>query len=196
MDGDRVGLLERAPWARRHRLDVHAYDRMAEVGLLEPDARVELIEGEIVDMVPIGVGHGGATTGLTNILAVAAAGRALVTAGGPLRLSDDSEPQPDVMLVRPRADFYRTAHPVPADVLLVIEVSESSLRFDRTVKLPLCARHGIPEYWIANLVEGVVEVYRDPEGEVWRATTRAGRGEVVEPAPFPGLRVAVSDILG
>ena len=196
MDGDRPGLLERAPWATRRKLDVGEYYRMAEAGVLGPDERVELIEGEIVAMVPIGSGHGGTVTGLNNRLVIAAAGRALVTVQSPLRLSDRSEPEPDLMLVKPRADAYRAAHPTAADVLLLIEVSESSLRFDREVKLPLYARHGVPEVWIVNRPGEVVEVHRDPADEAWRTTRRAGRGTVLEPALLPGLRIAVDDVLG
>lgn len=196
MDGDTVGLLAREPGVRRHKLDVDAYYRMAEVGILGPDDRVELIEGEIVDMAPIGSGHSGAGGGLTDAFYAAVGGRAVVSVQGPLRLSRTSEPQPDLMLLRPRADRYRDSHPGPGDVLLLVEVADSTLRTDRNVKLPLYAEHGIPEVWIVNLPEGVVEVHREPQGEAWRSTLRAGRGDVIEPAALPGLRVAVSDILG
>lgn len=195
-DGNRAGLLEREPGVRRHKLDVAAYYRMAEVGILGPDDRVELIEGEIVDMAPIGSAHGGTVDGLAEAVHAGLERRAIVRVQGPLRLSDESEPQPDLMLLRPRADRYRASHPGPGDVLLLVEVSDSTLRTDRNVKLPLYARHGIPEVWIVNLPDGVVEVHREPQGEAWRTTQRAGRGEVLEPHLLPGLRIAVSDVLG
>lgn len=201
MDGaplhqDASGLLERAPWVRRHRLSVRDYYRMAEAEILGPDERVELIEGEIVEMAPIGSGHGGTANRLTRRLVMAVGERGVVAVGNPLRLSDDSEPQPDLLVLRPRADDYAGAHPTPPDVLLLIEVADSTLRTDRIVKLPLYARHGIPEVWIVNLPEGIIETYRDPDGEAWRATRRAGRDEVLEPALLPGLRVAVAEVLG
>lgn len=196
MDGDRPSLLERVPEVRRHKLDVHGYYRMAEAGILTREDRVELIEGEIVDMVPIGSPHSGAVSSLINLLTVAARGRATVTAQSPLRLSDTSEPQPDFMLLKPRADFYRGAHPAAADVLLLVEVAQSSLAYDRKVKLPLYARHGVPEVWIVNIGDGVVEVYRDPKDDAYRSTARAVRGDMLEPAALPGLRVAVTEVLG
>lgn len=196
MDGDRPSLLEQAPWVRRHKLDVRDYYRMGEAGIFEPGERVELIEGEIIDMAPIGSEHSGTVNALIGKLAVAVGDRAMVTAQSPVRLSDISEPQPDFMLLKPRADFYRSEHPVPAEVLLLVEVADSSLRFDRTVKLPLYARHKVPEVWIVNIGDGVVEVYRNPKDDAYLATTRATRDEVLEPALLPGLRIAVTEILG
>lgn len=196
MDGDRPGLLQRLPEVRRHRLDVRDYYRMAEAGILTREDRVELIEGEIVEMVPIGSGHSGTVNALTYRLTRAAGDRALVSVQGPLRLSDSSEPQPDLMLLQPRADFYRNAHPTAAEVLLLVEVAQSSLAYDRKVKLPLYARHGVPEVWIVNLEEGVVEVYRTPKDEIWQDTALAARGAMLEPAALPGLRVAVDEVIG
>jgi Uma2 family endonuclease len=196
MDGDRPSLLEQAPWVKRHKLDVREYYRMGEVGIFAPDERVELIEGEIIDIAPIGSQHSGTVNSLITELAAAARGRAVASAQSPLRLSDLTEPQPDFMLLKPRADNYRSEHPTPADVLLLVEVADSSLRYDRGVKLPLYARHGVAEVWIVNIGEGVVEVYRDPAGEAYRATARAARGEVLEPAVLPGLCIPVAEVLG
>ncbi|MEN0075175.1 MAG: Uma2 family endonuclease [Paracraurococcus sp.] len=196
MDGDRPGLLGRLPEVRRHKLDIRGYYRMAEAGILTRDDRVELIEGEIVDMVPIGSVHNGTLSGLTHAVFRGVGDRAVVTVQGPLRLSDHSEPQPDLLLLKPRADHYRSAHPAPADVLLLVEVAQSSLAYDRQVKLPLYARHRIPEVWIVNLGDGVVEVYREPKDEAYLATTRAARGDMLEPAALPGLRIAVTEVIG
>jgi Uma2 family endonuclease len=196
MDGDRPGLLEQAPWVKRHKLDVHGYYRMGEVGIFAEGERVELIEGEIIDMAPIGSEHSAAVGSLITDMAVAVAGRALVWAKNPLRLSDLDEPQPDVMLLKPQADRYRSAHPTAADVLLLVEVAQTSLAYDRKVKLPLYARHGVPEVWIVNIGDSVVEVYRDPKGEAYETTLRAMRGETLEPAALPGLRIAVTGVLG
>lgn len=196
MDGDRPGLLEQAPWVKRHKLDVRGYYRMGEAGIFAEGERVELIEGEIIDMAPIGSEHSAAVGSLIMGLAAAVAGRALVWAQNPLRLSDTNEPQPDLMLLKPRADRYRSEHPAPADVLLLIEVAQTSLSYDRKVKLPLYARHGVPEVWIVNIGDGVVEVYRDPKDNSYQATRHAGRGEMLEPAALPDLRVAVDEVIG
>src|ERR1700730_6270285 len=126
-------------WIPRHRIMVNEYYRMAEVGILPPDARVELIEGEIIDMAPIGSGHGGTVTQIVELLRDAARGRAQLLVQSALRLSDISEPEPDFALVKPRADFYKKKHPGPDDTFLIIEVSESSLRYDLQIKAPLYA---------------------------------------------------------
>jgi hypothetical protein len=199
MDGDRAstGLLERNPWVTRRKFDVAEYYRLAEAGILHEDDRVELIEGEIVAMVPIGSDHSGTVNGLNYALMRAAGDRAMVTVQNPLRLSDHSEPQPDFMLLKPRADFYRGRHPLPEDVLLLVEVSNSSLRYDREVKLPLYARHGIPEVWIVDVAARAVEVHRRPAGEGYAEALRvAPPGGVLEPSALPGLRLPVADILG
>lgn len=197
MDGDQAtGLLERNPWVTRRKFDVRDYYRLAEAGILREDDHVELIEGEIVTMVPIGSGHSGAVAALTYVFMHAAGSRATVVGQHPLRLSDISEPQPDVMLLKPRADFYRSGHPTAADVLLLIEVAQSSLRYDRGVKLPLYARHGVPEVWIVDLANRVVEVHRDPQPDGYAGSATFGPGEMLEPALLPGLRLPVVDAIG
>jgi Uma2 family endonuclease len=147
-------------------------------------------------MVPIGSGHSGAVNALNYLLMRAAGDRATVTAQSPLRLSDVSEPLPDFMLLKPRGDFYRGGHPTAADVLLLVEVAQSSLRYDRGVKLPLYARHGVPEVWIVDLTGRVVEVHRAPGPEGYADSATHAPDATLEPALLPGLRVAVSDILG
>lgn len=161
----------------RHRLDVDRYDRMAEAGIFDRDERIELIDGALIDMAPIGQGHEGAVNALTEALFLAFAGRAIVSPQNSLRLDRLNVPQPDFAVLRRRADFYATGdRPGPADVLLLVEVADSSLRYDRTVKLPLYARAGVPEYWIVDLPGRVVEAYRSPAGDRFteQATHRAG----------------------
>jgi Uma2 family endonuclease len=136
---------------RRHRLTVTDYYRMAEAGILRPDARVELIEGEIIDMAPIGSRHAGTVDQLASCLRRAAGERAIVRVQSPIRIDEHSEPEPDIVLLRPRADFYKTSHPGPSDVLLIIEVADTTLRYDRDVKTLLYARNGIPEVWIIDI---------------------------------------------
>ena len=182
------------PWITRWKLDVEAYHRLGEAGILRADDRVELIEGEVVAMSPIGAAHAGKVNRLNHLFARLVGDRALIALQNPIRLSDRTEPQPDVVLLRPRADFYETASPTPADIFLLVEVADSSLRFDRLVKLPLYARHGIPAVWIVDLLASLVEVHAGPRPEGYASTLRAGRGETV--APLPGLALRVDDILG
>lgn len=190
-------LLERHPAAvARRRFDVEAYYRMAEVGILGPDERVELIEGEIVAMAAIGADHARASTVLTRMFVLGAGREAVVRVALPVRLDPHNEPEPDLALVRPHPTDYADRHPGPADVLLLVEVSHTSLRVDRAVKAPLYARHGIPEYWIVDLVGRALERHRDPVPDGYRLVDRLGPGEGVAPAALPGLVVPLAEVLG
>jgi Uma2 family endonuclease len=182
-------------WILRHRITVDEYYRMAEVGILPPDARVELIEGEIIDMPPIGTGHGGTVMQLNELLRDAARGRAQVLVQSEIRLSDISEPQPDFALVKPRADFYKKKHPGPADTLLIIEVSESSLRYDLQVKAPLYARHGIPEYWVIDLKGRQVRFFRSPQSGQYADVSSTGTPGVVAPVALPEVQIDLTHVL-
>src|ERR1051325_2458824 len=144
---------------QRHCFNVEEYHRMVEVGLLTEDSRVELIEGEVVQMSPIGSRHGGTVNRASALLNGILEGRAMVSVQNPIRLNDFSEPQPDLALLKPRKDYYSDSHPTPEDVLVVIEVVDASLRYDRSVKLPLYARAGIREAWLIILQRQVVDVY-------------------------------------
>jgi Uma2 family endonuclease len=136
---------------QRHRLNVDEYHRMGRAGILPEDSRVELINGEIIDMAPIGSRHAGSVSQLNALLERATGDAAIVWVQNPIALSDHTEPQPDLALLRPREDFYKTAHPGPGDVLLVIEVADTTLAYDRDIKLPLYARASIPEAWLVDL---------------------------------------------
>jgi Uma2 family endonuclease len=148
-------------WPQRHRITVHDYHRMAEVGVLAPDARVELIEGEIIDMAPIGRDHQSIVDQLNRTLVRAVGDAAIVRVQGSIRLSQWSEPEPDLVLLAPRADFYRGEFALGTDTLLVIEVSDTTLRYDRDIKAPLYARHGVPEVWIVDVQNDGLLVYGD-----------------------------------
>ena len=191
-----TSLLARNPWVPRRKLDVAQYHRMGEAGIFRDRERVELIEGELIQMAPIGSGHSGAVNGTNRALIRAVGDQAIVSVHGPVRLGDYSEPEPDFMLLRPRDDDYRSKTPVAEDVLLLIEVSQSSLRYDRSVKLALYARHGIAEVWIVDLAANAVEWFRLPEGESYAETGRARRGETLTPALLPDVPVPVTAILG
>src|SRR5437667_3250875 len=146
----------------QHRFSVTDYYRMAETGVLKPGARVELLDGKIIDMSPIGPFHGGAVNRLIRFFGKMSSGRWLVSAQNPVHLDEYSEPQPDLMLLKPVPDDYTSRHPRPDDVFLVIEVADTSLDFDREEKLPAYGRAGISEVWILNLPAKVLEVYREP----------------------------------
>ena len=174
-------------WPRTHRLTVDEYYRMAEVGVLAPDARVELIEGKIIDMAPIGSRHAAAADLLAERFIQALGGSALVRVQGPVRLGPRSEPQPDISLLKPRDDRYAKSHPTAADVLLLVEVSDTSLQFDREIKARLYARHGIPELWIADLNDERLHIFRTPrEGDY--ADVSAVRAGIVR---IPALAIEV-----
>jgi Uma2 family endonuclease len=169
---------------------------MAEVGLLTEDDRVELIDGEIVEMAPIGDRHAGTVDYLAALCFSRLQNVAQVRVQNPILLSKHSELQPDVALLRPRADFYRGAHPGPADVLLVIEVADTTGAYDRAVKLPLYASSGVPEVWLVDLDGGRVEVHRAPRPEGYSEVRILRRGDSVSPQAFQGIKVSVDEVLG
>lgn len=172
------------------------YERMGEAGIFGEDARLELLEGEIYEMSPIGSPHSACVTILHQLLTLKFANKLIVFSQNPIRLDDFSEPQPDVALVRWRADFYKSSHPTPADVLLIIEVADSTVENDRSYKMPLYAKAGIAEAWLVNLVEECVELYAEPLGEAYQTVRRFTRGETVSAHSIESLNVGVSDILG
>ena len=169
---------------------------MAEVGILAPDARVELIDGEIIDMAPPGSLHAAAVHRLNEALVRAAEGRATLLIQNPIRLSEYSEPQPDLALLRRREDFYSDHHPRPADVLLVIEVADTSLRFDRETKIPLYAVHGIPEVWLVDLRGKRLVRHRVPEQGVYTLVDELVSGGALEVSAVPGIAVDLGWLFG
>jgi len=183
------------PVQTHHRFSVQDYYRMAETGVLHPDARVELLDGKIIDMSPIGPFHGGVTNYLNQIFTAAAKGRWLMSVQNPVRLGDHSEPQPDLMLLKPAKDFYRRRHPQPADVFLLIEISDSTLETDQEDKLPAYGRAGLPEVWLVNLNELTVEVYREPNFTGYASKTILQAGEQAKPLAFPDAAVDVAELL-
>lgn len=169
---------------------------MAETGILGEDDRVELIEGEIIEMTPIGSPHAGCVAYLTELFIRGAEGRATVIVQSPLRLDRHTEPQPDLMLARRRDDFYRERHPGPDDVLLLVEVADTSGRYDRGVKLPLYANAGIPEVWIIDLAQHRLEAYRLPSPDGYGEVRELGTGDRVAPVAFEDLLIEVGELLG
>lgn len=149
-------------WVSRHKLTVDDYHRLGSAGILAEGDRVELVGGDLIDMAPIGSRHAGLINKIVRLLSGIDDDVAILAIQNPVRLSLETEPQPDVALLRPRVDFYTDKHPEPADILLVIEVADASLRYDREIKVPLYARYGIPEYWIVDIENRQVVVYCDP----------------------------------
>lgn len=178
-----------------HRFSAEDYHKLAEVGILASDARVELLDGEIHDMSPIGPFHGGITKRLNRLFSSRAKGRWILSVQDAVGLDKYSEPQPDVTLLKPAPDDYTTHHPSPDDVLLLIEVADSSLELDRSRKIPLYARAAIPEVWIINLRELEIEVYREPHLIGYGKKTISRRGEILSPEMFPDVKVDVAELL-
>ena len=162
----------------RHRWTVAEYHRMAEVGLLHEDSRVELIDGEIIEMAPIGSEHAGHNNYLMSCLAHRLYGKAIVAGQNPVILGGYEEPRPDIALLRWRNDYYRTAHPHAEDVLLIIEISDSTLRYDHDVKIPLYAKNGIPEVWLLDIQNRQLEIQREPINGVYRQRDCRRAGQI------------------
>ena len=182
-------------WPRRHRITVDEYYRMAEIGLLAPDARVELIEGEIIDMPPIGSEHASVVDQLTQLLVHAVGERGIVRVQSAVRLSRITEPEPDVAVLVPRADFYRHAHPSGSEILLLIEVSDSTLRFDCDVKVPLYARNGVAEVWIVDLQSRCLLTHAGPAEGRYRSRATIDRPQTMPISALPGVTLDLSKLL-
>jgi len=180
---------------RTRRFTRREYHRLGEAGILGEDERVELLEGNLVEMSPIGSRHAACVKKINALFHRTLEGRALVGVQDPIRLSEDSEPQPDLVLLRPRADFYAEDHPGPEDVLLLVEVAEASLAYDREVKLPLYAQAGIPEVWLVHLAENQVEVHRGPREGRYGETQTLVPSQSLSPLAFPEVRFKVEDLL-
>jgi Uma2 family endonuclease len=181
---------------KKHMFSVEDWHKMGEMGFFMPETRAELIEGEIIDMAPIGSSHGGGVKWLLNNLVTQVAGSAIISVQDPLQLGDLSEPQPDLTVLRPVPHFYRNRHPTPEDVLLLVEVSDTTVNYDRKIKKSLYARYGIVEYWLVNLGEDCIEVYLNPQAQDYTLTRIMRRGETIVPSQLPNITVSVSDILG
>lgn len=181
---------------KRRRFTVADFLRLAEIGFLADDERVELIRGEIIEMSPISEGHASTVMRLVSLLSRMFGQRALLSVQNPVQLDDATLPQPDVALLRPRDDFYGQRHPGPEDTLLLIEVSDTTLTYDRRVKTALYSAAGVMEYWIINLQKRQIEVYREPQSEGYRTMTRYAPGETLSPLAFPEVQLDITEILG
>jgi Uma2 family endonuclease len=178
----------------RTRISTDRYQMMVATSVLTKYDRIELIEGDMLDMAPIGTKHSAITSRLNELLVLAVARSATVVVGGPVNLGEYSEPQPDLMLLKRRTDFYSGKIPEAGDVLLLIELSDSSLSFDQSVKLDLYARYGVAEYWVVDVEGRRIVTYREPTVRGYARTGEFTAADIVVPQAFPGVKIAVGEI--
>ena len=181
---------------KKHFFSVDEYYLMAQAGVFANQDRLELIDGEVVEMSPIGSTHQGCVDALCALLSEQLGKTAIVRVQGPIHIDEYSQPQPDIVLLKPRRDFYRRSHPTPGDILLVIEVADTSVEYDREIKLPLYARAGIQEAWLVLLSKDVVEVHSSPRIGRYQKVQRLKRAKKVQSQMMPGLALSVDSILG
>ncbi len=181
---------------QRYRFTVDEFARMGEAGIFTENDRVELIDGEILEMTPIGALHAGIVSRLTELIVTRVAGRAHVSVQNPVRLAPHTEPQPDIVVARRRQEFYTDRHPEPGDIFLVIEVADSSLRYDRTEKVPRYGRAGVPEMWLVDVDDAAVTVHTDPGPDGYATRRVLRRGDEVVAGGLAGLGFSVDQIFG
>jgi Uma2 family endonuclease len=182
--------------AVRHAFTVTEWHRMGEAGLFGEDARLELLDGEVIEMAPIGSRHASCVARLNVLLISALRDRAVIFPQSPVSLDDRSEPVPDLAVLSPRSDGYSRSHPRPEDVLLLIEVSDSTLVFDRDRKAAIYARAGVAETWVVDLEGDEILVLRSPQADRYTRVRTARRGEVIGIGALGGVALRVEDILG
>jgi Uma2 family endonuclease len=179
---------------KRHHFNVQQYHQMYEAGIFSESDRLELIYGELVTMSPINRRHAACVNRLTYLIGQDIGKRAVVAIQNPIHLSDESEPQPDVAVLKWQDDFYSSGHPTPADIYWLIEVADTTIGVDRRIKVPLYTESGITEIWLVNLNEDCLEVYRVRDGA--NETVVLHRGDAIASLSFPEIVFAVTDILG
>jgi Uma2 family endonuclease len=178
----------------RHKLSIEDFHQMGRAGILRDDSRVELIEGDLIDMAPIGSLHASVVSTLSMFFARQVGELAIVSTQNPVSLPPENEPQPDIALLKPNTDRYRSALPTGADVLLIVEVADTTVEYDREIKLPLYARHGIPEVWLIDLKGGVLEIYLEPTAKGYRKLLQPARGETITPVLANEVRLPLTEI--
>jgi Uma2 family endonuclease len=178
------------------RFTVKEYHQMNQAGILSEDDRVELINGEILEMSPIGTRHATCVRRLINLLVQILGQAAIIDAQNPIILNNFSEPQPDITLLKSRADFYASGHPQPEDILLLIEVADSTIEYDREIKIPLYANHEIAEVWLVDIDQQIITVYCQPSAEGYRKIDKFERGQTLFISYFPDIKIKIEQILG
>ncbi|MCL5291838.1 MAG: Uma2 family endonuclease [Actinobacteria bacterium] len=172
------------------------YHRMAQAGILREDDRVELIDGEVVKMTPIGRRHASCVARLSELFFRQLGNSALLWVQNPIDLDEYTEPKPDLALVHRQPNYYNNGHPTPTDVYLLVEICDSSAEPDRRVKVPLYAQYGIPQVWLLDLEQQIITIYTEPMSDGYRTARVARRGEQVAPSAFPDRVLPVAEILG
>jgi Uncharacterized protein conserved in cyanobacteria len=180
---------------QRRLFTVQEYHLMGDAGIFSNNERVELIEGEIIEMAAIGKRHAARVDRLADFFYELVRRRAIIRVQNPICLDDKSEPQPDIALVQRRTDFYEESLPNSEDILLLVEVSDSTIDYDRDVKVPNYARSGIQEVWLWDLEVNCLEVYRDPTANGYSSMQQFAGGEMVSPLAFPDFEVSINLIL-
>ncbi|NJO18081.1 MAG: Uma2 family endonuclease [Thioploca sp.] len=175
------------PTLLRHKLQITQFHQMRVAGIFRSEDRIELLEGELIDMPPIGPAHSGKTNQLSRLLLQAVGNTAIVSVQNPVMLSEDSESQPDLAILRWREDFYATTHPQPQDILLIVEIADTTASVDRTYKIPLYAQYNIPEVWLLDLQKRQLEIYRQPEADHYRYILIPKRDETVDLLLLPNI---------
>jgi Uma2 family endonuclease len=178
----------------RTRISADRYQKMVATGVLTKYDRVELLDGDIIDMPPIGLSHAAATARLNKLFVLSAADAAIVSPGGSVKLGEYSVPQPDLMLLKPRDDYYSGRIPTSSDVLLLVEISDSSLAFDQGAKRVLYARHGVSEYWVVDITGKRVYVYSEPAADGYARILECALNDVVSPQRLPAFQMTVSTL--
>jgi Uma2 family endonuclease len=192
-----AGGDEMAVVLKRRRFTLEEYQRLGETGIIHEDERVELVEGEIVEMSPIGWPHASVVARINHLFSARFASRAIVWVQNPLALPRQvSQFQPDLALLKPHADFYRRKGVEPEDALLVVEIMDSSVAYDRRVKLPIYAQGGVPEVWLVNVNRNTVEVWRNPMPDGYREQRLVDRTGTIAALAFPDIPLAVQDLVG
>ncbi|HEX5130541.1 MAG TPA: Uma2 family endonuclease [Usitatibacter sp.] len=178
----------------KHPISAEEYLRMGEAGVFAPDARLELIDGEIIEMAPIHPPHAGRVKKLAELFFQRAGGRAIVSVQDPVITSLHSVPQPDLALLRPREDYYSRSHPGISDVFLMVEVADTTATFDLETKVPFYARCGVPEVWVVDVNERAIHVFRDAAADGYRSVSVAQVGERVACAALPEVSLEVAEL--
>ncbi|MCW9680225.1 Uma2 family endonuclease [Dolichospermum circinale CS-1225] len=178
----------------RHQFTVKQFHKMAESGILSENERVELIRGEMIDMSPIGRRHAGCVNRLVNLLIQLLGKRIILAPQNPVVLNETSEPQPDIALLKPRPDFYRNSHPQPEDIFLLIEVADTTVKYDREVKIPLYAEANIPEVWLVDVNQEIIEVYRNSLEGIYQDVQKLTKNQSLSILAFPDVSIHLSEL--
>jgi Uma2 family endonuclease len=181
---------------KRKLFSVAEYHKMIEAGVFHEDDRLELLGGEIVAMSPIGSRHAACANRLNRLFTKRLGDQAIVAVQNPVEISEESAPQPDLSLLKPRTDFYSAAHPKPSDIYLLVEIADTTAIYDRRVKLPFYARASIPEVWLIDLETQKIEVYREPSAQGYRQTEIVEREQSLKIHAFSDVELKVTEILG